>query len=464
MSVASLVHVVDARLELLECRTRLPFRFGVHTLTGAPYATAVVEVETPDGKRARGASSDLLVPKWFEKDLNKTPEEDSAGLADSARSAFAHALAERTPQTVFDLWHSLYRERIATQSKGATDLLVRGFGVSLLERAVMDAVCRLKGLSFHQALQGDLFGFEPGRIHSELSDWSLAESLPKTPRSQAALRHTIGLVDALTPEEAAAGDNPQDGFPNSLQEDVERFGLTWFKVKIAGRGQEDVNRLLAIAKVLQSCGVECPQLTLDGNEQFASMDALADVLELTVADPLGDWLLQGLAFIEQPLARADTFSLVPHAGLERVRAFAPVLVDEADFGTWSFPEAIELGYEGISVKACKGVFRALLNRGLCAVRGGGLFQSGEDLTNLPVRALQQDLALMASLDISHVERNGHHYFRGLDHLPADLAQAACDSHSDLYRSESGTVSLRVQNGMLSLASLDCPGFGCRLDP
>ena len=117
--------------------------------------------------------------------------------------------------------------------------------------------------------------------------------------------------------------------------------------------------------------------------------------------------------------------------MSEVNKFAPVIIDEADFGTWSFPAAINLGYQGVSVKACKGVFRALINYALCC-DNEDLFQSGEDLTNLAVRGLQQDLCLMATLGIKHVERNGHHYFHGLDHLPASEVALLLEHHADLY--------------------------------
>jgi hypothetical protein len=40
------------------------------------------------------------------------------------------------------------------------------------------------------------------------------------------------------------------------------------------------------------------------------------------------------------------------------------------------------------------------------------FLSGEDLTTQAGLALQQDLALAATLGITHIERNGHHYVDG----------------------------------------------------
>ena len=170
--------------------------------------------------------------------------------------------------------------------------------------------------------------------------------------------------------------------------------------------------------------------------------------------------------IEQPLARTRTFEREANRGMKRLAAFAPCIIDEADAGLWALPEARALGYRGISIKSCKGVFGAVLNRARCDVwnaaadAGGAVFQSGEDLTTLPVLALQQDLELMATLGVPHVERNGHHYFRGLGHLPAAEQQAARDAHGDLYESGGGDARLRIERGALAFGTvIDAPGFG-----
>jgi len=466
MTPAPLIRVTETRLDLVPCRTRIPFRFGIHTLTEAPLATATVMVENEQGRTACGASSDLLVPKWFEKSAEKTPEEDSAELAESARAAFALAEAS-APATVFGLWWELHRARVESEPRDAPDLLVRGFGISLLERAVMDAVCRLEGVSFHEALISDLFGFRPGEVHAELADWSPAGDLPAKAARAITLRHTIGMLDALQSSEVES-EAEDDGFPRSLEEDIRSNGLTHFKIKMNGERDSDLERLGRIAAIFASEVEGTARFTLDGNEQFTNLAPLASLLEAVADTPGGREFLSGLMFIEQPLKREHTFDAEAHASLARVDAFAPLLIDEADCDTWAFPEAIGVGYRGVSVKACKGVFRALLNRGLCTVRNAaddrGLFQSGEDLTNLPVRALQQDLALMASLGMPHVERNGHHYFRGLDHLGEEVAASALAHHAGLYLREAGTVALRIEGGTLDLTSLQSPGFGCRLEP
>jgi len=89
-------------------------------------------------------------------------------------------------------------------------------------------------------------------------------------------------------------------------------------------------------------------------------------------------------------------------------------------------------------------------------------QSAEDLTNLPLLPLQQDLCTVAALGLAHVERNGHHYFRGLAHVPAADRRAALARHPGLYREDpagSGEVFLRIDDGELDLSPLQGVGYG-----
>ena len=114
---------------------------------------------------------------------------------------------------------------------------MRGFGVALVERAAMDAACRAAGVSFFRALKDDLFGFDPGRVHAGLADWSLAKSLPDAPLESVRLRHTVGLADPLRAADVVT--RVDDGLPESLEEDVRAHGLTTFKVKLGGDPDED---------------------------------------------------------------------------------------------------------------------------------------------------------------------------------------------------------------------------------
>ena len=454
------LRVLQVDLYLTDCTTRLPFRFGMSTLTFAPLCTARVAIETEAGVRGEGYSADLLVPKWFEKNPTKSAQDDVSALIQSAQGAGRLLTArDHQPTTVFDHWWVLYTDRVASQQDSAPDRLVHGFGVALLERAMMDAACRAAERSFFDALRCNLFGFDPGRVHSSLRTWNLTKSLPRQPADSIHVRHTIGLLDALRDTDIDEADRVHDGFPESLEADIRRYGLTHFKIKLSGVQEDDLARLHRITEVFESAIGEPSRFTIDGNEQFDDLDQLADLLDALSADAAGAQLLGGLLYIEQPLPRSHTLDSGPNAAIGRVEKYAPVLIDEADDGLGAFPRAAELGYRGVSVKNCKGVFRALINRGLCDLSKGRLFQSAEDLTNLPVLALQQDLATVAALGLTHVERNGHHYFRGLDHLSTDEAQRALASHPDLYKHEASGVALRIDDGQLRLGSLQTAGFG-----
>lgn len=457
------VHSVD--FHITECTTRLPFRYGMVTLVRAPLCTARARIETEDGETALGYSADLLAPKWFEKDPEKSLTTDFLNLSASARAA-AGVLCDPAAgeATVFDHWWRTYRVRVHERPPDAADRLVRGFGVALVERALIDAACRAAGRGFHAALASDLFGFRPGAVLDELEGWDLAAGLPSAPLDRVRLRHTVGMLDPLSAADIAPDERLDDGLPQALGEDIEAYGLDIFKLKLSGDQGSDLQRLLAIGEVLETSVPGSASFTLDGNEQFEDLSQLVGLFRALEAVPAGRRLLDGLLFIEQPLARAVSFDYARTAAMPELREWAPVIIDESDSGVDSFPRALELGYTGISVKNCKGVFRTLLNRGLCAVRGGGLFQSPEDLTNLPVLALQQDLATVAALGLSHVERNGHHYFRGLDHLPAAERRVALEHHPGLYRESEGEVFLRIENGALDLRSLHGPGYGHDVPP
>ena len=65
-------------VEILErpVRLRMPFRFGVVTLTAAPQAFVRVRVRLDDGREGWGAGAEILAPKWFDKNLALSNEDN----------------------------------------------------------------------------------------------------------------------------------------------------------------------------------------------------------------------------------------------------------------------------------------------------------------------------------------------------------------------------------------------------
>src|SRR5438046_7557450 len=80
---------------------RLPFRFGVVTLTQCPQAFVRARIEFADGKSAWGAAAEMLAPKWFDKNPALSNEENFEQLRDVLRMTRDAYLADATPASAF---------------------------------------------------------------------------------------------------------------------------------------------------------------------------------------------------------------------------------------------------------------------------------------------------------------------------------------------------------------------------
>jgi hypothetical protein len=261
------------------------------------------------------------------------------------------------------------------------------------------------------------------------------------------------MVDALTQAETA-GRRLDDGLPESLEGVIAAYGHRYFKLKVSGVIDADIPRLAGIAGVLDRIP-EPYFTTLDGNEQFKSADAVAELWSRIGEEPRLARLRSSILLIEQPIARDRTLEEPVH----ELGALVPMEVDESDADITIFPQARALGYRGISTKSCKGFYRGLLNRARVAIwnaeaKDDRFFMSAEDLTTQSGVALQQDLALATLVGSSHIERNGHHYVDGMAGAPQAEQDAFLAVHGDLYaRAPNGRVRLSIRTGSLALGSL-----------
>src|SRR5580700_6105441 len=87
---------------------RLPFRFGVVTLTACPQAFVNVRIQTETGREADGAAAELLAPKWFDKNLALSNEDNFDQLRLALRLA-ADAYVDGKPRTAFGHFAAHYR-------------------------------------------------------------------------------------------------------------------------------------------------------------------------------------------------------------------------------------------------------------------------------------------------------------------------------------------------------------------
>ena len=460
-----------ASCHLRNLRTRLPFRYGAVTLTRFPLLHLAVEAEAGDGRRARGFAADNLPPKWFDKDPAKSFRDnvtDQLAAIHTARTVYLDAA--RAPRPLFEVWRDAYPECARRGAAGGLNGLTAAFGSSLFERALADAAGRLTGQDVVGLLQEDVLGIRPEAVHGELSRADLLAWARRPAPDSVAVRHTVGLLDPIVAADVPGDGWLGDGLPQTLEECVTTHGLRHFKLKVGGRVEADVDRLTHVAATLDRLIADDYLVTLDGNEQYKTMADFAALVEAVEATPALARLWRSTAFIEQPLDRAIALDPAATEGLAALGGRVPIIIDESDGDLEAFPRALALGYRGVSTKNCKGIVKSFLNRSLVERRNAGrpgparLFMSAEDLTNVPVVPLQQDLATVRALGIGHVERNGHHYVRGLAHCSPRERAGAVRHHRDLYTGDEREAWLAISEGRLRLGSLATPGYGVAFEP
>lgn len=464
------IHSIDLRV--INMRARMPFRFGIVTMTALPHLFLRADCEI-DGRRQAGVSADHLPPKWFTKDPNTHFRDDLTDMIYVIRQACSHALVAGSHATVFDLWNAIYSaQKVSGTSKGYPPLLW-SFGVSLVERALIDAFCRALNITFGQALRENRLGLDLPRLYrqhvgnpaAQIPPLDPSELLCKPPPRQVLSRHTIGLADPLTDADIADADRVTDGLPQSFESCIRTYGLSRFKVKLFGKLDTDLPRLRAIANVIENNATPTFAFTLDFNENFKAVERFRAHWESLAAEASLANFLQKLLFIEQPLHRNVALSPDVKTAMSEWPNRPPVIIDESDSEIGSLIQALDCGYAGTSHKNCKGVIKSIANA--CLIEhyrrvspSRPYILSSEDLSNVGPVSLAQDLAVAVNLGITHVERNGHHYFAGLSVFPPNVQQQVLTHHPDLYRRHAaGYPTLKITNGAIDVGSVLDSRFG-----
>ena len=440
-------------------RLRLPFRFGVITVTQGIQAIIRVRIALEDGRTSEGVAAEALGAKWFEK----SPDFSDAQNLDQLRQALQLAIDHYTARgfdTPFGLYAGSYRQQIVRGTELGLNPLVASYGPALLDRAIIDALGKVTGQSFAQMITANVPGISATDLTPDIDASHLSDFLKGLkPRPSIDLRHTVGLVDPLTTAERPASERVNDGLPETLEEVVSYYRGRYYKLKVGGDVRADLDRLTRIASVLDA-GAGDYKVTFDGNEQYDDVDGIVELWRKVEETPALAKMVKATLFIEQPIKRQAALSR-PVTALAKYR---PVIIDESDGELSTFPEALKLGYAGVSSKNCKGFYKSILNAARVAKLGPGYFMSAEDLTTQPGVSVQQDLALVSLLGLTHVERNAHHFIDGMSSASDAEQDAFVAAHPDLYERQPGRPArLKVRDGALALGSLGCRGFAVGVD-
>jgi hypothetical protein len=438
---------------------RLPFRFGVITVTHGTQAILRVRIKLEDGRTSEGVAAEALAAKWFEKSPQFTDAQNHDQLRQALQLAIDHYVAQGFA-TPFDLYAGAYRQQIEKGAELGLNPLVASYGPALLDRAILDAVGKATDQSFAQMITANVPGIAATDLTPDITDAELQPFLKSLkPGASIDMRHTVGLVDPLTAADRPAAERVNDGLPETLEEVVSYYKGRYYKLKVGGNVRADLERLTRIASVLDE-GAGDYRCTFDGNEQYDDVDGIVELWRKVEETPALARMVKSTLFIEQPIKRQSALS----RSVSALARYRPVIIDESDGELSTFPEALKLGYAGVSTKNCKGFYKSILNASRVAKLGNGYFMSAEDLTTQPGVSVQQDLALVSLLGLTHVERNAHHFIDGMSGVSESEQQSFLAAHPTLYARQPGKpVRLKVSDGRIDLSSLGCAGFAVGAD-
>src|ERR1700674_5709338 len=227
------------KLEAVECferdvKLRLPFRFGVITVTRSTQAVIRVTIALPDGRTSVGVAAEMLAAKWFDKSAAYSDAQNLDQLRQSLGLAIDLYRAQGW-STPFGLYASTYAEQ---QARGA-DLglvpLVASCGPALLDRAILDALGRAQALSFADLIGRNVVGIGQTKLAPDLAGYDLPRFLATLkPGPDIAVRHTVGLVDPIVAADQKPSERVNDGLPETLEEVVAHYRGRYYKLKVGG--------------------------------------------------------------------------------------------------------------------------------------------------------------------------------------------------------------------------------------
>ncbi len=446
------IRVISATPYFIETVARTPLKFGAVVVESGDYAQVRVEVETRGGARGVGWGGMFVMDFWAFPDPAAPHPLKLQAMKELTRR-YCRLVSEHGrfghPIDLYLETEEGLREAAAQVGEGLGLPVPMPFLAALVcasptDAAIHDAFGVVNGISTYDGYGPDFMEHDLSRyLGQEFRGRFLADYLKDHYEPRVPVFHLVGGLDKLRAEEIDDTD-PQDGLPVSLDQWIARDGLFCLKVKLRGNDLEwDLNRMLEVAAVARETrariGDHPLYFTADTNEMCETPEYIVEFLHrLQERDPR---TYDDLLYVEQPTERdlaARRLDMRPIAALK------PVLVDESLTGLADMDLALELGWSGLALKACKCQSVELL----LAARAKhlGVPYAIQDLTN-PALALLQSVGMTARLyPIMGVEANATQFFPS-----ASEPEAAV--HPGIFRR---------REGMLDTRTLQGPGLGYQI--
>jgi len=421
----------------VECRT--PLKFGNVVVDKLPYGQVKATVENGKGKTAVGWGGMFVMDMWGWP----TPKVEHETRLKAMRSLIRRNCRMRVEHGKRGHPIELYMNteerlhRLAEHVCEDMDLAeIMPFLNALVcassaDAAVHDAFGNVNGICTYDGYGKEFSTHDlsahlgPAFAGKYVSDYLRPAYLERIP-----VFHLVGGLDKLRKSELDDTD-PDDGLPNSLDEWIVRDGLFCLKVKLKGTDLAwDLERILEVVAIAHESQAATGQkelfFTADTNEQCADPDYIVEMLQKL--RERSEQAFDELLYVEQPTERDLRANKWRMDGIAKLK---PVLIDESLTSMDDFDLALELGWSGVALKACKCQSAALLMA--CRAEELGIPYAVQDLTN-PALALLQSVGLAARLNtIKGVEANSHQFFPHVSHREAKV-------HPGMFRRRDGHLT------------------------
>ncbi|TVP98091.1 MAG: hypothetical protein EA381_13310 [Planctomycetaceae bacterium] len=445
----------DLNLTSESYRYRVPIKFGGRVVEDVTVLNVEAACETRDGHRVDLQGGPGLASGWGSMTMGIAWAWPDPDLSDDRRMAIVRHLAERFLADFLasgDSGHPLEichlqsgrRRQIADEaaeqfnlSRPIPDLAIL-LAASPIESALFDAHAK--------ALQASAFALlGPEHLNHDLSEYLgpdyrglyLDRFVSAKPKPRMPLYHLVGALDPL--ETADVSKPAGDGLPETLREWIVRDGLTHLKIKLAGDDADwDLARVIGVDRTASDVAPDRDfAYSLDFNERCENESYVLELLDRLQADRPA--ALRRIQYIEQPTHR--DLAAHPQNTMHRVSARLPVVIDESLAGLPSLRLAVEQGYSGVALKACKGHAEALLMAAVA--QHDGLFLCVQDLTCIGASLLHSASLAAHIPTVAAIESNGRQY--------CPEGNAAWEpAYPGMFT---------VTDGTLPTACLDSPGLG-----
>ncbi|MGI9474786.1 MAG: enolase C-terminal domain-like protein [Rubripirellula sp.] len=442
--------VQSVTVTYLPVAMRMPLKFGSESVSSVNCIRVSVTLQGSEGRTAIG---------WGETPLSVTWAWPSATLSYQDRydamQSFCDVLAQAwadadTVGHPMEIGHAFLEEtlpeileRFNAERKEPMPHLAALIAASAFDIATHDAYGILHQVDIYdtynaQYMSSDLSHFltaedEGVDFVGKYPDDFLVEVAP----DHLPVWHLVGGLDPLESDQCS-GSEPEDGYPVTLRDWIQRDGLTCLKIKLRGTDPEwDYQRLVKVGDLSLELGVD--SLSADFNCTVTDPSYVNEILDRLKSERAD--ILNRILYVEQPFPydleqnQIDVFSVSDRK---------PLFLDESAHD-WKFVAlGRKLGWTGVALKTCKTQTGALLS--LCWAKAHGMPLMVQDLTN-PMLAQIPHVRLAAHAGtIMGVESNGMQFY------PA-ASEPEEQVHPGIYRR---------RRGMLDLSSIEGAGFGYRL--